>query len=97
MIINTATIHALPKSVSTEMSLKALDSDVLTVPCFKYLNDFLSREQEQKQEYTEKLSFCPAAEFEILETIGSGGEGLVLKCRLPQDSNPVALKLVCKQ
>lgn len=75
------------------MYLNALDSTVLTRSDLEYFNDFLS----QDQEHPKKLSFCPAADLEVLETIGSGGEGLILKCSLPQYSNPVALKLVCKQ
>jgi hypothetical protein len=41
-----------------------------------------------------KLCSYPGREFSKLEIIGSGAEGLVLKCEVPQGGDPVALKLV---
>jgi hypothetical protein len=55
--------------------------------------DFLSHDRTTAQ----KLGPCAATEFEVVRHIGSGADGLVLECRVPQSSVSVALKLVCKR
>jgi hypothetical protein len=73
------------------MLLKAIES---TVICHhKQLDGFLSQDQNAAR----KLGSCPATEFNVLRSIGSGSEGLVLECHFPQSSESVALKLVCEE
>jgi hypothetical protein len=54
--------------------------------------DFLSQDQTTAK----KLGPCMDTEFEVLRYIGSGADGLVLECRVPESSALVALKLVCE-
>jgi hypothetical protein len=68
------------------MQLQALDPT--TIRCY----DFFSHDQSTAHQ----LGPCAATEFEVVRHIGSGADGLVLECRVPQSSAPVALKLVCK-
>lgn len=67
------------------MLLKALDPT--SVSRHQHLHSFLS----QHQNTAEQLGSYPGTEFKVLRGIGSGGEGLVLECRVPQNSNSVAL------
>jgi hypothetical protein len=77
------------------MSLSALDPTLVhELPEF---NDFLSQDNVTTAKQSPKLSPYPATKFEVLQNLGSGDEGLVLKCRSSQSSTAVALKLVCEE
>lgn len=56
------------------------------------LNDFLSPYENTAM----KLGLCQATEFDVVRCVGSGVDGLVLECRIPQSDASIALKLVCK-